>query len=62
VSSLPGLAAHLPIFGRRNSYVIGRHPTVLWDRKYLNVGKVQRKAWVLNLQGVCRFVGTGSQV
>jgi hypothetical protein len=22
----------------------------LWDRKYLNIGKVQQKEWILNLQ------------
>jgi hypothetical protein len=26
--------------------VIGRHPIVVWDRKYLEIGRVQRKAWV----------------
>jgi hypothetical protein len=26
--------------------VIGRHPIVVWDRKYLGIGRVQRKAWI----------------
>jgi hypothetical protein len=27
--------------------VVGRHPIVVWDRKYLGIGRVQRKAWIL---------------
>jgi hypothetical protein len=27
--------------------VIGRHPIIVWDRKYLGIGRVQRKAWIL---------------
>jgi hypothetical protein len=27
--------------------VIGGHPIVVWDRKYLDIGRVQRIAWIL---------------